>query len=199
MASRNVLRATVVVTLLALVGVSTVGAATARTMGKNDVYLDAADEPCVLVSAGDVQSALGLTDTDGVGTARDLETLGACQYGDSPGALYQIANTFKTDGGRGVKELCRKAKADGRPEYRKVTGVGVEPARVHDIGPRTPDADDGVVRAPQGRTAPDVRAGQCNGGREPGQSRLLRVATGTRGRAHRDRHQGDQLISRRPT
>ena len=103
---------------------STVDAAGARTMGKNDVYVNAADKPCVLVSAGDVQSALGLTDADGVGTVRDLGTIGACLYGDSPGAVFQIANTFKTDGGRGVKELCREAKANGRPEYRKVTGVG---------------------------------------------------------------------------
>ena len=124
MTSRNLLRATVGVTLVAVVAASTVGVATARTTGKNDVYVDAADEPCVLVSAGDVQSALRLTDTDGVGTVRDLGTVGACQYGDSPGAVFQIANTFKTDGGRGVKELCRKAKSDGRPGYRKVTGVG---------------------------------------------------------------------------
>ena len=36
----------------------------------------------------------------------------------------RCANTFRTDGGRAVKELCRGAKANGRPEYRKVTGVG---------------------------------------------------------------------------
>lgn len=121
---RKLRRGTVAVTLLAVGAVATADAAGARTMGKNDVYVDAADEPCVLVSAGDVQSALGLPDADGVGTVRDLGTVGACQYGESPGAVFQIANTFRTDGGRGVKELCEEAKTNGRPEYRKVRGTG---------------------------------------------------------------------------
>ena len=106
-----------------MVSVLVIGTAGAGTTSKDDVYVDPADEPCVLVSAEEVQSALGITDADGVGTMRDLGVIGACSYGDSPGAVFQIANSFKTDGGRGVKELCQKAKADGR-DYRKVSGVG---------------------------------------------------------------------------
>lgn len=126
---RNLSRDVVAVALFSMAAVATLGAVTVGAAGahvaeENDAYVDAADEPCVLVSAGEVQSALGIADADGVGVARDLGTIGACSYGDSPGAVFQIANTFRTDAGRGVKEVCATAKASRRPDYRKVKGVG---------------------------------------------------------------------------
>jgi hypothetical protein len=121
---RNMRRGTVVVALLAVAAVSAVGTANAKTEKTDEVYVDAADEPCVLVSAADVRSALGIADADSTGTAQDLGTIGACRYGDSPGAVFQIANTFKTDGGRGVKQVCQASKAKENSDYRDVKGVG---------------------------------------------------------------------------
>lgn len=110
--------------LVTTMATSAVGVAGAAPTTAAEGYVDAADEPCVLVSADDVRSALGIIDADGVGTAQDLGTIGACRYGDSPGAVFQISNAFKTDGGQGVKELCREAKSSGAAEYRTVKGVG---------------------------------------------------------------------------
>jgi len=122
--ARNLRRGTVVVVLLVVAAVSVVGTANAQSSTTDEVYVDAADEPCVLVSAEDVRSALGITDADNAGTTQDLGAIGACRYGESPGAVFQIANTFKTDGGKSVKQVCREAKASGSPNYRDVKGVG---------------------------------------------------------------------------
>ncbi len=124
MTVRNLRRGSVAAALLAMIVAAAVGPAGAATTKTDEVYVDAADEPCVLVSATDVQSALGITDADGTGTARDLGTIGSCLYGDSPGAVFTISNTFRTDGGRTVKELCKEAKADRVPDFRTVKGVG---------------------------------------------------------------------------
>jgi hypothetical protein len=123
---RNGRRGAAVLALLVGVAIASVGTAdaTTTTTAKDETYVDAGDTPCVLVSAADVTTALGIADADGVGTAKDLGTIGTCQYGESPGAVFQIANTFKTDGGRSVKQVCKEAKANRSPEYRTVKGVG---------------------------------------------------------------------------
>ena len=89
--------------------------------------VDAGDDPCVLLSAAEVNSALGLTLPEGkAGDGTSTGATNQCVYGDPLGFHFRISNTTTGDGGKFAKETCGRAKAGTTPflDYAPVKGVG---------------------------------------------------------------------------
>lgn len=98
----------------------------AAVVGAVPAALDAGDDPCVLLTAGEVQAAVGVADPDGQGSTIDSSVVNRCVYGDANGLHFRISNGTTGDGGQAAKEACKGAKAGnpGFADYARVKGIG---------------------------------------------------------------------------
>lgn len=98
----------------------------AAVVGAVPAALDAGDDPCVLLTAAEVQAAVGVADPDGQGSTIDSSVVNRCVYGDANGLHFRISNGTTGDGGKAAKEACKGAKArnPGLSDYVRVKGIG---------------------------------------------------------------------------
>ena len=88
--------------------------------------VDAGDDPCVLLSAAEVEAAVGVVDPDGRGASGGVAATNQCIYGEALGFHFRITNYASGDRGKFVKVLCGPAKA-GNPgfvDYAPLRGFG---------------------------------------------------------------------------
>jgi hypothetical protein len=115
-----------VVAVVAVHAPTSASAASAADRIAGTARVDAGDDPCVLLSAADVASVLGVTVPEGRAGNGTVGATNQCVYGDPLGFHFRISNTITGDGGKFAKETCGRAKAGTTPflDYAPVKGVG---------------------------------------------------------------------------
>jgi hypothetical protein len=102
--------------------IAVIGAVVLGCGSVGSAQVDADTEPCVLITASDVEEALGITDADGTGSKTTIGGVNVCTYTGSDGASVQVNAKFASDGGKALKGLCKAAKT--RTGYQSVKKVG---------------------------------------------------------------------------